>query len=50
MSIHTGYRMDRMGTIYLRYVDGSERPATRPEVLKVLTERPDITASLTTQD
>ncbi|GAB6054441.1 hypothetical protein JCM17960_32610 [Magnetospira thiophila] len=42
--------MDRRGQIFLRYVGGFERPATRDEILHILTQRPDLTAAMAAQD
>jgi len=50
MALPLGYRMDRFGTIFVRYLDGSERPATRPEVLEILTRRLDVAATLARPD
>jgi|APSaa5957512576_1039674.scaffolds.fasta_scaffold409831_1 hypothetical protein len=44
-----GYRMDRMGTLYIRSGNGAERQATQKELNYLLTKRPDLVLQLAQQ-
>ena len=46
MSHPVGYRMDRLGKIFVRFPDGKERPATPHEVHRILVDRPDVTMAM----
>lgn len=41
-----GYRMERDGTLFIRYAAGDERAATEVEIRKLIEKRPDLLLQL----